>query len=120
MLLRFRTHRYDDPMESMMKLRQTTIVEEYKCQFEALANRLKGLDESYKLSCFLSGLKDEVRVMVRMLNLNSIHLAYGLARMQEENLLVSRRTFKLATTGAHFQTNSPQPAGAGAKPNVTV
>lgn len=79
--MRFGTDTYDDPMENMMKLRQTSIVKEYKGQFEALANRLKGLDEGYKLSCFLSGLKDEIRLMVRMLNPNNIHAAYGLARM---------------------------------------
>lgn len=60
MFLRFGAHTYDDPMESMMKLRQTSIVEEYKSQFEALANRLKGLGEGYKLRYFLSGLKDEI------------------------------------------------------------
>lgn len=64
-----------------MKLRQITTVEEYKSQFEALANRVRGLNESHKLSFFLSGLKDEIRLMVRMLSPSNIHIAYGLARM---------------------------------------
>lgn len=54
--MRFGTHTYDDPMEIRIKLRQTSTVEEYKGQFKALSNRLKGLDEGYKLSYFLSGL----------------------------------------------------------------
>ena len=39
----------------------------YKGQFEALSNRIRGLSDSHKLSCFLSGLKDEVRLPVKVL-----------------------------------------------------
>ena len=31
----------------------------YKGNFEILSNKITGLSESHKLSCFLSGLKDE-------------------------------------------------------------
>lgn len=43
-------------------------VEEYKSSFEGLSNRLRGLSEGYKLNCFLSGLKDDIRLPVRMFN----------------------------------------------------
>lgn len=52
---------YDDPMETMRRLRQTGIVLEYKTQFKAISNRVKGLSEKNELSCFISGLKDEIR-----------------------------------------------------------
>lgn len=104
MLMRFGTHTYDYPMESMIKLRQTSTVEEYKGQFEALANQLRGLDEGYKLSCFLSGLKDEIHLMVRMLNPSNMHAAYGLARMQEEHLFVSKKVYKPMNARGQFQT----------------
>ena len=64
---RFGTTTYDDPMEALTRLKQVTSVVAYKGNFEILSNRIMGLFESYKLSCFLSGLKDEIRLPVRML-----------------------------------------------------
>lgn len=54
-------------MEMLTRLRQSSSVETYKSQFEALSNRLKSLIKSYKLSCFLSELKDKIRLPIRML-----------------------------------------------------
>ena len=59
---------YDDPMETLTWLRQTSLVAMYKDQFEVLPKRIKGLSSSHNLSCLLSGLKDEIRLLVRMLN----------------------------------------------------
>ena len=58
---------YDDPMEALTRLKQTTTVISYKGNFEILSNRVMGLFESHKLSCFLSGLKDGIRLPVRIL-----------------------------------------------------
>ncbi|KAF8405168.1 hypothetical protein HHK36_010067 [Tetracentron sinense] len=82
--IQFGSSSYDDPMETITRLRQTSTVSVYKSQFEVLSNRLRGLSESYKLSCFLSGLKDEIRLPVRMLHPNSLSSAFGLAKIQEE------------------------------------
>ena len=67
LLTRFGNSAYEDPMKSLTRLRQTTSVVVYKGQFEALSNRIRGLSDSHKLSCFLSGLKDEVRLPVKVL-----------------------------------------------------
>ena len=71
----------------------------YKGEFEALTNRSKGLSPQHKLSCFLSGLKDEVRLPVRMLNPPTLIAAFGLAKIQEEYLLSCKRSYK----GTHEQ-----------------
>ncbi|KAF5447343.1 hypothetical protein F2P56_032901 [Juglans regia] len=92
--VRFGPSAYDDPMEALMKLKQTSSVTLYKSQFEALSNRLKGLSEKHKLSCFLSGLKDEVRLPVKMFNPVNLGAAFGLAKIQEEYILSSRRHWK--------------------------
>ena len=92
LLTRFGASPYDDPMEALIRLKQTTTVEEYKSQFEFLSNQLRGLAKSYKLSCFLSGIKEDIRFMVRMLNPPNLHMAFGLAKMQEENVAALRRT----------------------------
>lgn len=56
---RFKSTAYDDPMEALTHLKQTSIVVAYKGNFEILSNRIVGLSEAHKLSCFLSGLRDE-------------------------------------------------------------
>ena len=68
MQVRFGTTAYDDPLEMLAWLRIIATVAMYKAQFEVLSNRIKGLFPAHKLSCFLSGLKDEIRLHVRMLN----------------------------------------------------
>jgi len=85
---------YDDPMESLVKLRHSTTVAAYTAQFESLSNRLRGLSDQYRLSCFLSGLKDEIRLPLRMLAPRTMVAAFGLAKLQEEYLNTGRKTFK--------------------------
>ena len=68
-----------------------SIVIAYKGNFEILSNRILGLSESHKLSCFLSGLKDEIRLPVRMLVPKTLNEAFGLAKIQEEYLASSRK-----------------------------
>ena len=58
MLIRFGSTTYDDLMEALTRLRQTSTVALYNEEVEVLANRIKGLSPQHKLSCFLSGLKD--------------------------------------------------------------
>ena len=53
MLIKFGSTAYDDPMEALSRLRQTSTVALYKGEFEALANRILGLSPQHKLSCFL-------------------------------------------------------------------
>ena len=66
--VRFGSMAYDDPMKVLTRLRQTSTVALYKTEFEVMFNRIKGLSPLHKLSCFLSGLKDEIRLSVRVLN----------------------------------------------------
>ena len=92
--IRFGDSAYDDPMESLTKLRQVGSISTYKTQFEVLSNRIKELSERHKLSCFLSELKDEIRLLVRMLNPKNFSFAFGLAKIQEEYLFTSKKITK--------------------------
>ena len=92
--IRFGITAYDDPMETLTRLRQTASVSLYKAQFEVLSNRIKGLSATHKLSCFLSGLRDEIRLPVRMLSPKSLNEAFGLAKIQEEYNLSCRKYSK--------------------------
>jgi hypothetical protein len=91
MQVRFGKGSYDDPMENLSKLKQTGLLEEYKTQFELLANRVLRLSDSYKLSMFLGGLRDDIRVPVRMFNPKTLNDAYALARMQEDCIVINTK-----------------------------
>ena len=92
LLLKFGSSAYEYPMEALTRLCQTSSVVNYKGQFEAISNRIRDLSEAHKLSCFLSGLKDEVRLPVKMLNPKNLNKAFGLAKIQEEYLLSSKKS----------------------------
>ena len=92
LLTRFGSTAYEDPMESLIRLRQISNFVVYKGQFEALSNRITGLSDSHKLSYFLSGLKDEVRLPLKMLHPKNLNEAFGLAKILEEYLNNSCRS----------------------------
>ena len=94
LLTRFGTTAYEDTMEALTRLKQTTSVVMYKGQFEALSNRIKGLSENHKLSCFLSRLKDDARLAVKMFSPKILNEAFGLAKIQEECMISSPRGYK--------------------------
>jgi hypothetical protein len=104
LLERFGPTCYDDPMESLTRLKQVSSVEEYKESFEAISNRLRGISDYNKLSCFLSGLKDEIRLPVSMFNPPTLLAAYGLAKVQEEHVLLGRKSYRSV-----FNSGVPKP-----------
>ena len=93
--VRFGSTIYDDPMETLIRLRQTVSVAMYKAQFEVISNRIKGLSSSHKLSCFPSGLKNEIRLPFRMLNPQLLKEAFGLSRIQEEYNWIYKKNSKI-------------------------
>ncbi|XP_075669683.1 uncharacterized protein LOC142639376 [Castanea sativa] len=92
--VRFGSTAYDDPMEVLTRLRQSSTVAMYKAEFEAVSNRIKGLSPLHKLSCFLSGLKDEIRLPIRMLNPRTLNEAFELAKIQEEYVFSYKKSSK--------------------------
>ncbi|XP_030949790.1 uncharacterized protein LOC115973672 [Quercus lobata] len=94
---RFGTIAYVDRMEALTRLKQMTSVVAYKGNFKIFSNRITGLFESHKLSCFLSGLKDEIRLPIRMLVPKTLNEAFGLAKIQEEYVNSSRKAFRGVT-----------------------
>lgn len=55
------------------------LVKAYQEQFKELANRTCGLSEEFFISCFISGLKDEIRTGVQMFKSTTLTQAIGLA-----------------------------------------
>jgi hypothetical protein len=58
---RFAPTAYDDLRGKLFKLQQSGSVAGYLGEFESLANRIVGLSPRDLLSCFVSGLKPEIR-----------------------------------------------------------
>ena len=81
MLIRFGSKAYDEPLEALTRLKLTSTMALYKGEFKVLANRIKGWSPQHKLSYFLSGLKDRVRLPVRILNPSTLIVVFGLAKI---------------------------------------
>lgn len=119
-LIKFGHQAYDYPMRGLVRLRQTGTVEEYTSRFEVLANHLGGLDEAYKLSCYLSGLKNEIRLSIKMLNPNNIQRAFALANLEEECLVVGKKTARAGSNNFSSPPTCGHFSRASTKPNVRV
>ncbi|KAF5475692.1 hypothetical protein F2P56_007468 [Juglans regia] len=109
LLTRFGPSVYEDAMEALTKLRQTTTVEAYKSDFEHLSNQLHGLAESYKLSYFLDGLRKDIRYMVCMMRPTSLLTAFGIVKMQEENMVALKRIVRIPMGSPKPQWALPEP-----------
>lgn len=77
---------FEDPRGKLFKLTQSTTVAAYLTEFEALANRLEGLSAADLLSCFVSGLKLDIRREILAQQPTTIAQAAGLAHLQEDKL----------------------------------
>jgi hypothetical protein len=102
---RFAPSAYDDPVGAFTKLFQTT-VKDYQYQFEVLSNRISGITEEFKVSSFISGLKEKVRIMVTMLKPPNLPAAFGLARLQEEEVWRRNRSARAPPWNPTNQSNS--------------
>lgn len=74
-MLQFSSITYEDALGEMTYI---MFVKLYHNRFEELANWTQDLSESFLVSCFVSGLEDEVEVGVRMFHLNSMTQEIGL------------------------------------------
>lgn len=83
---RFGPSAYEDPVCAFTKLMQTGSVEDYQTTFENLSYKISGVSEEFRISTFLSGLKDELRIIVTMFKPNTLVAAFGLARLQKEEV----------------------------------
>ncbi|KAF5447056.1 hypothetical protein F2P56_032635 [Juglans regia] len=116
--VRFGLSVYDDPMEALTRLKQVSTVAAYKTEFELISNRLKRISEKNKLSCFISGLKDEVRFTVKMFNPKNLNDAFGLAKIQEQNIWSTRKVWKNTSydSGTSIQKPIHAPSILGTPP----
>ncbi|KAH9655868.1 Cinnamyl alcohol dehydrogenase 5 [Citrus sinensis] len=81
---RFGTLEENDAVGSLTKLRQTRTILDYQRQFEKLADRTSNLTEPFFISCFLSGLRKDIKTGVQLFKPVSLLQTFELARFQEK------------------------------------
>ncbi|KAL5750115.1 hypothetical protein ACOSP7_024718 [Xanthoceras sorbifolium] len=91
LLLRFGPIDYEDPSEALTRLKQTSTVSIYQEEFEKLFHRVDELPEKFLIGCFIAGLKDEVRLDVKIKQPRSFTDAIGVARLVEEKNSLQKR-----------------------------
>lgn len=87
-----------DVIEEFNKLQQEGNVEEYQEKFEELKPLMliknRNLDENYYISSFISGLREEIKPMIRMLKLATLTEAFELSPWQEYSVKVQNKHSK--------------------------
>ena len=98
---------FDDPSEALTRLKQTTTVEVYQDEFERISQLIDALPESHLIGCFIAGLKDDIRLDVKLKKPQTLTEAIGVARLIEErNNLQNRSNSPFRnqlSTPPHFQ-----------------
>ncbi|XP_071927614.1 uncharacterized protein [Coffea arabica] len=87
---RFGDSLYDDPMRELKSLKQSGSVKEYHDVFEELLNRVD-LPKDYATSCFLSGLKPEIQLILRMFMPKNVQHARILTKIEEAKMIVQSK-----------------------------
>ena len=96
MASRFGGYLYDDPIRELKALKWEGLVLEYEEQFDELLNRVDLL-EDYATSCFLSGLKAEIQLVVRMFMLRTLQFVRMLAKLEEAKILTQQKKGMIKT-----------------------
>ena len=90
MYARFGPTEFEDFFGDLTKLRQTTSVRDYQTQFEKLLTRAEKLTPAQQVGCFISGLRESIRVEVQAARPSSLTTAVGLARLYEAKVTTKR------------------------------
>lgn len=92
----------EDFAGKLFKLRQITAVLDYQREFQKLSNKVKGLDEKYLISLYISGLREDIRIGIQKLSPTVLPVVFSLARLQEEEANMRRRLMRLEGTHPSF------------------
>lgn len=103
-----------DEVEEFNKLQQVDSVARYQEEFESLRSLLLAknpcLTEQYFVSSFISGLKEELKPMVRLMKPPSLLEAFEVAQLQEQSLEVLFKKQKMLTLGKNLPPVSKGPS----------
>ncbi|KAF5775135.1 putative nucleotidyltransferase, Ribonuclease H [Helianthus annuus] len=87
---RFRTPELEDPEGQLAKLHQTSTVADYRNRFEEISNRTVLLPRTFLVSCFISGLRGDIKQSVVVHNPQTLDDAAELAQKHEQRILLEK------------------------------
>nr|GEU71565.1 transposon Ty3-G Gag-Pol polyprotein [Tanacetum cinerariifolium] len=90
LLRRFGPTDFEDPSETLSRLTQASTVATYIEAFERLSHRVDGLPEVFLLGCFIGGLKDEIRLEVKIKKPRNLSDVISITRLVENKLTLNR------------------------------
>ncbi|XP_043725863.1 uncharacterized protein LOC122672458 [Telopea speciosissima] len=90
---RFGLTPFQDFFGELAKLQQTSSVRDYQAKFERILSKVGQLPPNRQISCFVSGLRDNIKVDVLAAQPATLSSAIGLARLFEAKNLSMRRSF---------------------------
>ncbi|KAL5852866.1 hypothetical protein ACOSQ3_007984 [Xanthoceras sorbifolium] len=114
LLLRFGPNDYEDPSEALTRLKQTTTVSAYQEEFEKLSHRVDELPEKILIGCFVAGLKDDIKLDVKIKQPCSLTEVIGVARLLKERNGLQKKgvtNFRGSIFGVPPKSSSNSPAG---------
>jgi len=88
---RFGPTDYEDPSEALTRLKQNTTVAAYQEAFERLSHQVDGLPKYFLIGCFIAGLRDEIRLDVKIKQPHTLADTIGVARLIEERNQLHKR-----------------------------
>ncbi|XP_026459667.1 uncharacterized protein K02A2.6-like [Papaver somniferum] len=93
---RFGITSYEDAGAKLAKIKQSGSYVEYCEEFERLSNLVDNLPEEFLVSCFLSGLKDEVRLETQSHTPINLHDAMAIGRLQDKKVTLRKKSYRIA------------------------
>ncbi|KAL5756245.1 hypothetical protein ACOSQ2_020991 [Xanthoceras sorbifolium] len=82
---------YNDPSKALSRLKQTTTVNAYQVEFEKLSHKIDDLPEKFLVGSFIAGLKDEIRLNVRIKQPKTLSETISVAHLIEERNQFQRK-----------------------------
>ena len=104
---------FEDFDEALAKLQQTGNIREYQMQFERLAAYVRQWPQRALVESYVGGLKEEIRLEVKLFRPTTLLHAISLAQLQEDKLQGMRCTIFTPTP-----TKFSQPQPSSYKPSL--
>lgn len=95
---------YEAPMENLMKLQQTSSLEEFDDEFDAIAFKIR-LSEEYLIQTYTAGLEEEFAAQVRMFKLRTLREARNIARTHKVNCQKAQTKMRGIDSRQHLLTS---------------
>ena len=106
---RFGRTDYEDPSEALTRLKQTTTIATYQEAFERFSHRVDSLPEKFLIGCFIAGLRDDIRIDVKIKQPGTLADTIGVAQLIEQRNQLQKRPNNNSVSNQFMQQQRPHP-----------